>query len=406
MSVSSRKPRILFLTGAFPYPLTTGAKIRTFNLLKALAGEFDIDLLTIVGSPEEIRHVASVEAIGITVRYLHIALNSTIKKAGDAFFAFLFPTPYLTRHYILSEYRQVLDDMLSDRQYDAIHCDSISMSANLEGLDRDRLILTQHNIEQIIWAGYVEHAGSFPARFFYSNQLRKVKYLEEHLDDIYGHVVTVSEEDKRRLSSAFPKEKIVVVDNGVDPEAYSNHTNPEERHGIVFTGSLDWHPNIDALNYFAHELHPHLKKIDGEAQVSIVGRKPSTALRETLDSRDGVTVFADVPEIQPFLHNARVMMVPLRIGGGSRLKILEAMASGLPVVSTSKGCEGIPVTDGENIIIRDDPGEFAKALVDVTRDGELHARLARNGLALIQSRFSWEMVSRPLAALWKAVADA
>ncbi len=398
---------MLVLTGAVPYPLTTGAKIRTYNLMKVLAAEFDIDLLTVITSNQEKSYIAALEAIGVTCHVLaHERLASSVGKGLDAMSAFIFSDPYLTRHYTFRAYRRELDRLCAEASYDVIHCDSISLAGNLEGCDRRRLILTQHNIEQIIWAGYVEHADGALTRTFYRNQYRKVKRLEEHLADIFGHIVTVSEEDKARIAESFPGEKIVVVENGVDPEAYRTDIPVHKRLGIVFTGSLDWHPNIDGLKFFAADIYPYLKETIAVNPVAVVGRRPTSGLREMLSTLPGVMLYSDVPAVQPYLKQARVMMVPLRIGGGSRLKILEAMASGLPVVATGKGAEGLAVADGRELLIRDDPKDFAQALIHLCKDEAAHAALAREGMALIQRKYSWQQVAQPLAELWRTIAHA
>ena len=401
------KPKVLILTGAVPYPLVTGAKIRTFNLMKALAAECDIELLTVITSPADEALVCPIEEAGIRCHLLqHKRLSSRMGKGIDAALSFISSEPYLTRHYTFPAYRRRLDCLLAEKSYDVIHCDSISMSDNLTGLDKKSLILTEHNIEQMIWAGYVEHARGALTRIYRQNQYHKVKRLEDNLNKFYDHVVTVSEADKRKLARCFPAERIVVVDNGVDPATYAADRPADSRSGVVFTGSLDWHPNIDGLTYFAREIFQPLRRHHPEGAITIVGRHPGAALKNLLSGLPGVGLRADVPEIQPFLRAARVMIVPLRIGGGSRLKILEAMASGLPVVSTSKGAEGLAVVDGESIIIRDDPVAFAAAVAELLENDDLWNRLARRGRELVQARYSWRQVARPLAELWRKVADA
>lgn len=399
------KPKVLMLTGALPYPLTTGAKIRTFNLLKRLASEFDIDLLTVITDESERRYIEHIEAIGISCHYLILPGQASVfKKTTDAILSWILSEPYLTRHYRSRPYRKRLDELLEATNYDVIHCDAISMTPNLKGLDKSRLILTQHNIEQVIWAGYVKRAGNPLMHVYYRNQYRKVQRLERQLNDIYGHVVTVSGNDKRILSQFYPDDCITVVENGVDPVMYKNDKPLVEKSGIVFTGSLDWIPNIDGLTWFACDVYPLLRATVAGLQIKVVGRRPSSRLIDVLSTRTAVTVHADVPEIQPFLREARVMIVPLHIGGGSRLKILEAMASGLPVVATAKGAEGLDVEHGKNILIADEPEKFAGALIDVLNDDSLYRRLAEAGLELINARYSWENVARPLAKLWRSVA--
>ena len=399
------KPKVLIITGALPYPLVTGAKIRTFNLMKTLADEFDIELLTVIASDADQKHLDAIEAAGIKCHYIRRG-ESKFCKIRDACLSFILSDPYLTRHYTDGRFRNKLGTLLSSKTYGVIHCDSISMTGNLHDLDPDRLILTQHNIEHIIWAGYADHATGRIQRLFHGNQYRKVKRLEEHLDRVYGNIVTVSQEDKVTLSRAYPSDRIVVVENGVDPETYSNTDSMSNRSGVIFTGSLDWYPNIDGLNWFVEEIYPELIALKPDCQTSIVGRRPARSVVRAIVGKENINLHPDVPEIQPYLNGARVMMVPLRIGGGSRLKILEAMAAKIPVVSTSKGAEGLAVKDGDNIIIEDNPKRFVAALVQIIQDDNLYRKLTESGRKLIDARYSWEKAARPLAELWKRVADA
>jgi glycosyltransferase involved in cell wall biosynthesis len=397
--------KVLVITGALPYPLVTGAKIRTFNLLRALAKEFEIELLTVIPSSRDKVLVQKITDAGIRCHGLTRS-DSRFMKIWDAMRSCFSSAPYLTRHYTYGAYRKKLINLMSDSSYDVVHCDSISMTGNLRGLDKNRLILTQHNIEQNIWAGYRDHAGGVLQKLFYGNQYRKVKSLEENLDRYYGFVVTVSENDRQMLAESFPEDKIIVVENGVDPGAYRNDTSPDKRSGVIFTGSLDWHPNIDGLEWFAEEIYPELMRIMPQCSTTVVGRRPSPAIIAALGDKVGISLYSDVPEIQPYLHSARVMMVPLRIGGGSRLKILEAFAAGIPVVSTSKGAEGLAATSGEDIIIEDNPKRFAEALVQIIQDEKLYQKLSQKGAELIEQRYAWNQVARPLADLWTKVADA
>jgi len=401
------RAKILVLTGALPYPPVTGAKIRTFNLLKALAPEFDISLLTVMTEKGERDYVANIEQAGIKCHVIYKpGLHRGIRRMSDAIQSYFSPQPYIVRHYCSKSYRRILETLLAEHGYDVVHCDSISMTSNLYGLDKSRLALTQHNIEHLIWEGYAKHAGNPVALAFYRNQYRKVKRFERRLDRVYGHIVTVSENDKQVLQDDFPSDRITVVENGVDPDIYANTTPTADRSGIVFTGSLDWHPNIDGLVWFAHDVYPLLRTAAADLRINVVGRKPTQRIRDLLAGRTAMNLHADVPRIQPHLHSARVMMVPLRIGGGSRLKILEAMASGVPVVSTAKGAEGLNVIAGDNILIEDEPERFAKALLEVIWDGDLHRRLAERGLELVNRRYSWDRVARPLADLWRRIAGA
>lgn len=399
------KPKVLFLTGASPYPLTTGAKIRTYNLLKCLASQFEIDLLTITTSDDELAALETIRAQGIAVHSIQLpSLRSGFKKLRVALKAHFKHEPYLVRRYTTELYRKLMSDLLAKHEYEVVHCDSISMAGYLSVLPKERVILTQHNVEHEIWEGYAKTAHSPWSRAFFARQHQLVHKLEAGLDKLVGHIVAVSTRDKELLSESYPAERIVVVENGVDIEAYVNTIPQDQRDTIVFTGSLDYPPNLDALEFFFAEILPQMQEQVDLAEIVIAGKNPPASLVKRA-SQASVKLLANVPVMQEILFQARVAIVPLRIGGGSRLKILEAGAAGIPVVATTKGAEGLDLLQPDDLLVRDDPREFAEAVLRVYNDEQLHRELATRCHARVVDCYSWSKISEPLAELWRQVAS-
>jgi polysaccharide biosynthesis protein PslH len=212
----------------------------------------------------------------------------------------------------------------------------------------------------------------------------------------------VSEQDRETLRQLSPDGRFVVVPNGVDTEyfqpAYGGDT------GIVCVGPTNWHPNRDALQYMAEDILPALRTGEGEPPVRWIGRATSEEQAHFRNAY-GMELTGRVPDIRPFVAAAACYVVPIRVGGGTRVKILDAWAMGKAVVSTSIGCEGLDAVDGENILIRDDPGEFAAAVLAVLADGSLRERLGRAGRRTVEKSYSWEVIGRAMIEEYRALIE-
>ena len=212
------------------------------------------------------------------------------------------------------------------------------------------------------------------------------------------HVLTVSESDRDFFSRLVDPKKVSVVPTGVDVDYFRPSTG-EEQGGLVFTGAMDWMPNEDGVFYFVREILPNIRRDVPEVTLSVVGREPSARLKALAEGECGVRVTGRVEDIRPYVHEASVYVVPLRIGGGTRLKIFEAMAMGKAVVSTSIGAEGLPVRHGTNIILADDPKAFAREVVMLLRDPIARAALGRAARELVAQKHSWRAVTAEFEAV-------
>jgi len=206
------------------------------------------------------------------------------------------------------------------------------------------------------------------------------------------HLLTVSELDRRFFSQYIDAYKITVIPTGVDTDYFQPTHGEENPNSLVFTGSLDWLPNDDAMSYFLTELLPRIRYYVPQATFCIAGRNPSPKIR-ALAIRHGVQVTGRVQDIRPYIRSAAVYVVPLRIGGGTRLKIFEAMAMGKAIISTSIGAEGLPVENGENIIVRDDPDQFALSAARLLLDSEYRRRLGSAARQLVSTNYSWKVAA-------------
>jgi glycosyltransferase involved in cell wall biosynthesis len=208
-----------------------------------------------------------------------------------------------------------------------------------------------------------------------------------------GHVIAVSEEDADRMRSRFGVSRISAVPTGVDIDFFAAPSDCPPVADLVFVGSMNWMPNIDGVSYFSREIMPLILTRKPDCRVAIVGRTPPPSITRLAEIEPNVSVTGSVPDVRPYLWGSKVCIVPLRIGGGTRLKIYEAMAARIPVVSTSVGAEGLPVSDGENIVLADDPRQFAEACLDLLADSDKRGRLAGRAWDLVASSYSWKQAA-------------
>jgi glycosyltransferase involved in cell wall biosynthesis len=280
--------------------------------------------------------------------------------------------------------------------HDLIICDFLTPAINVFPAGQKPkipLLLFQHNVESLIWKRLYEKADGVAKRFYLKNQWRRMERFEREACANFDGVVGVSPEDCELMRKDFRLANVLGdVPTGVDCEAYAASKAPRPPHSLVFLGSMDWMPNIDAVEFFTSEIWAIVKQKFPKATLTIVGRNPPAKVKELERRIPGVRVTGTVDDVKPFINEAAVMIVPLRVGGGTRIKIFEGMATGIPVVSTPIGAEGLPVTHGQNILLADSPLDFAAQIAALFEKPEQAVRIGAAGRALVQAKFSWETV--------------
>lgn len=290
-------------------------------------------------------------------------------------------------------------------EFDIIHLDSIHMiryALAAERKDSRKAIYSWHNIESEAMRRYGATTPSLARRWYAGYTAPKMARLEDYiLRTAFGHIVC-SEREREQLLKKAPEARIEVIENGVDTDYYAGCEGWSGSRRIVFVGAMDYPPNNDAAVYFANRIWPHIRRRLEGAELAIVGANPFPAVL-ALRELPGVTVTGMVPDVRPFYHGALAAVVPLRTGGGTRLKIPEAMAAGVPVVSTSIGAEGLDVVDGENVLLAesDDAAGWADRVVSLAESSTLRQRLIEAGLRLARSRYDWEIQGAKLRATYE-----
>jgi glycosyltransferase involved in cell wall biosynthesis len=309
-----------------------------------------------------------------------------IELAGSLFS----PLPLAVGRWRCRELERLVMRVVRDNSYDCVVCDFLVSAVNCPVLES--AILFQHNVETVIWERHAESATDSVRKAYFRGQARRMLEFEAQACRRARRVITVSRTDAATITKRFGA-ACAAVPTGVDVDFFRRPSGAPRGGGLVFAGSMDWMPNIDGISWFASEVLPRIRSRRSDVRVTVAGRTPPDSIR-ALAARDPFFyVTGTVPDVRPYLWGAEAAIVPLRIGGGTRLKIYEAMAAGLPVISTAVGAEGLDVTAGENIWIADHPGEFAERCVEAMESPEERRRISEAARQLVESRCSWESVT-------------
>jgi glycosyltransferase involved in cell wall biosynthesis len=318
----------------------------------------------------------------------------------------LAPAPYAVSKFTSPAVGRLVRRWLRSGDFDVAVCDFLSASLNFPASSATPCVLFQHNVESLLWARQARHEPGWIRRSAYRLEAAKMRRYEAAAVRRFAHVVAVSNDDREAMVSMTGVDRISVVPTGVDTARYRRVDGPVvgSSHEVIFLGSMDWEPNVDGVEYFCREIWPHVRAKVPAARFLIVGRNPAPRVARL--ASDSVVVTGRVDSVLPYLANAAVFVVPLRMGGGTRLKIFEGMAMGKAVVSTSIGAEGLDVTAGRDLLIADAPDEFARAVVDLLGDPERRRALGE-AAARLAGRYDWSVVVRDFErALDRARADA
>jgi len=337
--------------------------------------------------------------------------KGTLRFYTDAALHLVDPLPYAVGKYRSAAFRRRLNQLLAEQPFDLIVCDFLFPAVNLPKRLPCPAVMFTHNVESEIWRRHAETKTGVNALLYGAQYRRMLRYEGRTLARFDG-VLAVSEVDRDTFARLYPgaiNQPVHVVQTGVDTEYFGpNHQSINQQsiinhqssiinsRNLVFTGSMDWLPNEDAMLYFCRDVLPLIRAEEPGTTVTIVGRAPTPAVKKLADDYAGVTVTGRVDDVRPYMRDASVYVVPLRIGGGTRLKIFEAMAMGKAVVSTTIGAEGLPVTHGEHVLIADEPPAFARAVVDLMRHPARRAALEAAARTLVMERYDWSAVAGEL----------
>jgi polysaccharide biosynthesis protein PslH len=385
--------KILWVKTDFLHPTTRGGQIRTLEMLKALHRSHEIHYVAFDdgANPEGPRRSGEYSSRAYLVPHV-VPPRRSIRFAGQLVRGLVSPLPVAVARYVSVHMKRQIELLLSQEKFDSLVCDFLFPARNIP--DIGRAVLFQHNVESMIWQRHAQEARNPVKKSYFRLQSRRMQRFEGDICRRAGHIVAVSEIDAAAMRQLFGAERISSVATGVDIDYFAPPPNQESKGDLIFVGSMDWLPNIDAVQYFAAEILPFIHKERPECRVIIAGRRPTPALQDLACREPRIVLTGTVPDVRPYLWGSTVSIVPLRIGGGTRLKIFEAVAAKLPVVSTSVGAEGLPLEHEKQILIADTPDAFARACLRLLSGSEARRKIAADAWEFIAGRFSWDAVTR------------
>ena len=391
--------RLLFLSPRESWPPTSGAKLRDYYFAHGLAHGSEL-CYVFFGSEQAARELAG----NLSSSSSLIAVPPPAKYSGEKIVRGLFGRyPLPVQNYTSPEMGNKISELFGDRNFDLVHLDSIHLAAYLP-LVRSlapgtRVILNWHNIESELMERYALSASSFPRKLYANITAGQMRKLENSLlNSCFGHIVC-SERESELLSQRNNKARIEVVPNGVDTRYFAQEGAPAMQDRLVFVGQMSYHANADGIAWFVRDVWPSIRERYRDFRLSIVGSSPGPAVQALAD-QPGVEVIGTVPDVRPFYSGAYAAVVPLLTGGGTRLKILEAMAAGTPVISTRLGAEGLPVTDRGEVLLADSPGSWVEALQYLS-NSEHRSALIERARHMAESQFDWETIGSRLLGLYQ-----
>lgn len=389
--------KILWVKSDFLHPADRGGQIRTLEMLKCLHTRHEIHYVAFDDgkNPEGLERSSEYCSQAYPVRH-SVPRHSSLHFLGQLFQGLVSPVPVAVRRYTSVRMERQIRTLLAQQKFDTLVCDFLFPAPNIP--DVSRSVLFQHNVESVIWRRHFEQANNPVKKAYFRLQARRMQAFERAICRQAGHIVAVSEADRETMHGLFEVERMSSIKTGVDIRYFTPPRSVQAKESamfadLIFTGSMDWLPNIDAAQFFAAEVLPYIRKERPKCRIILAGRRPASAVKELAKRDSGIVVTGTVPDVRPYLWGSTVAIVPLRIGGGTRLKIFEAMAARLPVVSTSIGAEGLPVKNGQHIAIADCPELFARCCLDLLADAELRQQRADQAWQLVSSQFSWNAVS-------------
>jgi len=398
--------RILWLKTELLHPVDKGGKIRTYQMLKEMKRHHHITYLTLdeIGNdpfPHEQAHEYCHELICVPHRTHD---KFTAQFYGELALNLVSPLPYFIQKYRSPAMARMLKSVLSEQRPDLLVCDFLHPSVNMPDTMPCPSVLFQHNVEAMIWQRHYQEQANPLKKAYLCNQWQKTQRYEQAACQRFDRVVAVSADDGATMKREYGLCTVSDIPTGVDT-AYFQRTAAasSDPHQLVFTGSMDWLPNEDGILYFTEQILPRIRQVLPGVRLTIVGRNPSPRLVQLSRKDSSVTITGRVEDVRPYMEQAGAYIVPIRIGGGTRLKVYEAMAMEMPVVSTRIGAEGLPVHDGEDLLFADTPEDFASAVVRVLTDALLARALGAHAAATVRERYGWGNVATQFSLICQDV---
>lgn len=398
--------KVIFLSQIVPYPPHGGVLQRGFNIVREIARRHELRLLAfvhrdILKTPEEVDESRrALRAFCQSVEYFQLwPKRSRIDKALAIGAGLALPEPFSVIAHRSSAFARRVHELVDEQGVDVVHYDTIALARFMDSAPGIPSVLTHHNIESQLMARRAA-VERWPAKSYLSMQTRKLAAYEKAMSPRFDINVMMSELDAEALRGIAPGVQTAVVPNGVDV-SYFSPTSDTEEVAMIYTGGMNMFANRDAVMHFVDRIWPVIRAARPDARFDIVGQDPPAELLQRAQQDPGLRIHGYVDDIRPLVSKAAVYVVPIRVGGGTRLKVLDALAQGKAIVSTSVGCEGIQVTNGADILIEDEPDAFGRRVVALLNDPPRRRELGARARRLAESRYDWGPIGESLTQVYE-----
>jgi glycosyltransferase involved in cell wall biosynthesis len=383
--------RILWVKTDFLHPTTRGGQIRTLETIKRLHARHEVHYVAYdnPAQPEGL-HRAKEYCSYVYPLTLEVPPRRSLKFAGQLLANLSSSLPLSITRYRSRAMRNQIAELTAKFNFDSQVCDFLTPAPNFP--DIGKAVIFQHNVETMIWRRHAEQASDPLRRAYFKKQANRMFQCERDFCRAAMRVIAVSPQDAAMFEKMFGV-KSYPVPTGVDLDYFRRPTDSLHTADLVFVGSMDWLPNSDGINYFVREILPRIWQRKPDCTLAIVGRSPAPDIKALVGKDPRIQVTGTVSDVRPYLWGASVSIVPLRIGGGTRLKIYEAMAAGTATVSTSIGAEGLDVSYPETIRLADSPETFADACLELLSNSAEREAVAAGALRVVTSRYSWDSIT-------------
>lgn len=389
--------KILMLTPYLPFPLLSGGQIRTYNLLKNLAAKHEVTLFSFIRHDSEARYKNEL--------LTYCKRVETFKRRPawsilNILLAGLTPFPFLVSIYYSRKLQRAIARELKHNNYDLIHSETFYVMPNIPKT-KVPILLVEQTIEYLVYQHFVETVA-LPVKILLSFDVTKIRFWEKYYWRKAQKVVAMSRSDKEVMKREVPNLDVDMVPNGVDIIEFSKiRRNKNHKPTVLFVGNFKWLQNKEAVSILVKKIWPIIKKNIPDVLLWIVGRFPTQEIKNY--QNDSIRVSENIDDIKYAYANSDVLLAPIYGPGGTRYKILEAMASGIPVVTTSRGIEGLEATE-KDVLIKEEADALAQVTISVLRDSTLYRSLSENGKRLVHNNYDWKKISQKLDKLYKEVA--
>jgi len=404
-SVAEKMMKILWVKPGKLLPLDTGGKLRTYNILRQLDSGHELTYLSYYGGARDEQYERDIVDHLPGTLSMHTAAPDTtpVERYLDYLRRLPSRAPYAVSKFTARQVRETVSDWIRQQKFDVAVCDFLSSALNFPDHLATPSALFQHNVETVLWKRKAEFEVKTVDRIVSKIEYAKMVRFEPAQVRRFHHVIAVSEADRQAMSGMVDPSHISVVPTGVDLSKYEYDPQVEPNGPlVVYTGSMDWEANIDGVEFFCREIWPVVLRKVPNARFRIVGRDPHPRVKKL--ASDSVEVTGTVPSIVPHLREAAVFVVPLRIGGGTRIKIYEGMATGKATVATSVGAEGLDVQHGRDILLEDDPKAFAEAIVTLLKDPGMRRRYEAAAAATAR-KYDWSVIGQTFVGVLRTTIE-